>query len=238
MSVFGKLFSETEVAASKELEPIAFKTQVGPALSELKRYLSQRFLVAAAEVVDQGKDLEVKDEASSQEAVRLIARTQTLIKELEGERTILTKPLLDFKKGVDNNFKVYSTHLETLRSRLRGRLTTYQARVEHEARLAQKAAEDEAARIQAELDAEAKEKGIEAPQVVVPAVVPEKHITRTEEASASLAKTWTYELEDLDKVPREWLCLDDRKVKAAIKGGLRKIDGLRIFEKPSVRVRA
>lgn len=221
-----------------DLEPITFKTQVGPALSELKRYLSQKFLVATSEVVEKGKNLEVIDEETSKKAVKIIARTQGLLKELEGERTTLTKPLLNFKKGVDNNFKLYSTNLDALGARLRARLTTYQARVEHEARLAQKRAEEDAARLQAELDKEAKEKGTEAPQVVVPAVPgADKVVTRTEEATASLRKDWDYELVDLSKVGREWLMLDDKKVKAALRGGLRNIDGLRIYEKPSVRVR-
>jgi hypothetical protein len=56
---------------------------------------------------------------------------------------------------------------------------------------------------------------------------------------ADLKEEWTYAIVDSTLVPREWLTVDDRKVRAAIRGpgGVRSIAGLRIFPEPKVQVR-
>jgi hypothetical protein len=58
-------------------------------------------------------------------------------------------------------------------------------------------------------------------------------------AVASLKSNWTYEVVDIAQVPREWLMIADRKVRAALRGedGLRDIPGLRIYNDPQIVVR-
>jgi hypothetical protein len=58
-------------------------------------------------------------------------------------------------------------------------------------------------------------------------------------AVASLKSYWTYEVVDIAQVPRQWLMIDDRKVRAAIRGddALRDIPGLRIYDDPQTVVR-
>lgn len=64
--------------------------------------------------------------------------------------------------------------------------------------------------------------------------------TRSESgAVADLKEEWTFELVDIAEVPRDWLMVDERKVRAAIRGpdGLRSIPGLRIHPEPRTTVR-
>ena len=58
-------------------------------------------------------------------------------------------------------------------------------------------------------------------------------------AVARLKSFWTYEVVDIAQVPREWLTVDDRKLRAAIRGddGLRDIPGLRIYDDPKTVIR-
>ena len=57
-------------------------------------------------------------------------------------------------------------------------------------------------------------------------------------ATAYVTRNWTFEVVDLDRVPREYMSLDVEVVRETIaKDGIREIPGLRIFQAESLRVR-
>jgi len=57
-------------------------------------------------------------------------------------------------------------------------------------------------------------------------------------ATAYVTRSWTFEVVDLDQVPREYMSLDVEVVRKSIAGdGVREIPGLRIFQAESLRVR-
>jgi hypothetical protein len=57
-------------------------------------------------------------------------------------------------------------------------------------------------------------------------------------SAAYVRKTWTFEVVDLDQVPREYMSLDVEVVRNAIsKDGVRYISGLRIFQNETLHVR-
>ncbi len=57
-------------------------------------------------------------------------------------------------------------------------------------------------------------------------------------ATAYITRSWTFEVVDLDQVPRLYLSLDTEAVRTAItKKGVRDIPGLKIFQSESLRVR-
>ncbi len=51
-------------------------------------------------------------------------------------------------------------------------------------------------------------------------------------------KVWTFELVDETKIPREFLSVDERKIRAAIAAGSRQIDGVKIFEDIKISIRS
>jgi len=63
--------------------------------------------------------------------------------------------------------------------------------------------------------------------------------TRGMAATASTRKTWEFEVTDINKVPRKYMVLDEKAVRAAISGkdGKRKIAGLKISQKETTVVR-
>ena len=57
-------------------------------------------------------------------------------------------------------------------------------------------------------------------------------------STAYVGRSWTFEVADLDRVPREYMSLDVAVVRDAItRSGVRKIPGLRIFQTEALRVR-
>lgn len=59
----------------------------------------------------------------------------------------------------------------------------------------------------------------------------------TEAGTVSVGEVWTWEVEDIAKVPAEYLEVKRGPVTAAVKAGARTIPGIRIFPKPSVQAR-
>lgn len=52
-----------------------------------------------------------------------------------------------------------------------------------------------------------------------------------------LTKRWTFEITDISQVPREFLQVDEKKVKEAITAGTRSIPGVRIYQDESITLR-
>jgi hypothetical protein len=64
------------------------------------------------------------------------------------------------------------------------------------------------------------------------------HIRGDYGSTAYVRKTWTFEVIDLNRVPREYMSLDVEVVRDAIvKDGVRDIPGLRIYQSETLRVR-
>jgi hypothetical protein len=42
---------------------------------------------------------------------------------------------------------------------------------------------------------------------------------------------WSFEVENLSTVPRDFLMLDEQKIRNAIRAGIREIPGIKVFQK-------
>lgn len=58
-----------------------------------------------------------------------------------------------------------------------------------------------------------------------------------EDGKLSKKLTWEFEIEDESLIPREFLCVDEKKIKQAIKDGIRIISGIKIHEKIEITMR-
>jgi hypothetical protein len=63
-------------------------------------------------------------------------------------------------------------------------------------------------------------------------------VTSRTGASASLRTTWTFEVEDATKLPREYLMPCEAAIRAAVQRGVRDIPGVKIFERQLTVVRS
>jgi DNA polymerase III alpha subunit (gram-positive type) len=103
-------------------------------------------------------------------------------------------------------------------------------KAEEEAR-ARAASEAEIAAAKKKAEEEAKAREVVAPVVQEPIVPKESNVTRSESGVAAYQrKTWTFEITDETQIPREYLKVDEGKIRDAIKMGARDIAGIRIYE--------
>jgi hypothetical protein len=206
-----------------------------------------------AEFVEQATALEINNQDDNAKAVEMMGSITKLKKRIDTVRKEKTAPYFNFKKNVDGLAKGFTSRLDNVLKVLNPKVTAWQQeqeriRLEEErkareeaARLA-KEAEEEARKLQAAADAEAAATGqesvkVDAP-VVAPPVVPKADaVTRTDAGAAHVRKTWAFEIEDPTKVPAEYLMVDERKVREAVKQGIREIPGVRIYEDAKTVIR-
>lgn len=157
------------------------------------------------------------------------------------------KPWREGAKAVDDFFAFRKT-LEAAVKRLTGALDNRANLLLAQRRKAE-AAEAERARVAAVAETERLRKEAEAfdedpPPVVAAAWVPPvpvKDVARVVSTAtgnkASASVKWTHRVTDPEKVPRQYLMVNDDAIKAAIKGGTRTIAGVEIYETAKTSIR-
>lgn len=189
------------------------------------------------------KSFKVNSDTSAAELTNLVGQAAELAKTLEEKRKQTIKEPDTYVRKLNAFVKTFREILTEPKRKTgivelaKKKIGDYQFQKELERRKAEKAGQEEQAKLQAKMDAEAKAAGVEAPQMPAFQMPKSTGPIRTEAGSANFGTEWTYEVEDLDKVPVDFLMVDDKKAMAAIKAGIREIPGLIIKEVPKVRIR-
>jgi DNA-binding phage protein len=103
---------------------------------------------------------------------------------------------------------------------------------------AEKAAQEAAAKKQKELDQIADDAGVDRVELDKPVIKKDKPKIAGEAASAHTREKWVYEVVNLKAVPHDFLQVNDKAIKQAIKNGERHIPGLEIKKEVTAQVRA
>jgi hypothetical protein len=234
-------FSEVMGMAPNAMPPPAAPLEDNsPALLEMDspRAILEPYRNKALTLLNEAKAITVQDQGGQVAATTLAGNIKKIAKAVEEARKSYTAPINQHITSVNGLAKEVSAPLDDALRHLTGQLNQYSAKVELERRKAEEEARRQAQAEQKRLDAEAKAAGVEAP--LVPEVIPAKEeptTIRTEAGTSYQRKTWTFEVEALDKVSREYLVLNESMVRAAIKNGVRTIPGLKIFETSSTVIR-
>lgn len=162
------------------------------------------------------------DETAAYGILQAIKGRQKIVEDM---RTAITKPMNKSLKEVNALFKTLSEPLKTADGIIREKILDFRAK-----------REEAAAKRQAKLEAKA--------EVAEEAGDDEKAMELSEKAEeveanvgeSTVSKRWTFEIVDINKVPRDYLIVAFPVVNAAIRNGERNIPGLRIYQEPGVRV--
>lgn len=175
---------------------------------EAARLAVMKFEPRLAEVKLLAEAMKVTDEQSAKDAVELSVRVLTLHDEVEALRkdkievpdkyvrslNSICKPIKDVCQSIAGRGGILKRKIEDFETRERLRLREIDKRQ----------AEDRA-RLQAELDKEAEQKGL-APVTLAPVAVPQKSgPIRSESGSASVRTVTVAVVKDLSAVPREYI---------------------------------
>jgi len=178
---------------------------------------------AVEEMLKKAEKVEVKDEKTNQLAVDMTAQVKRLWKQIEKKRKELVEAPNQYVKAVNNFARSFQDKLRNIERMLKQKIADY-----HRA---------EAEKQKAILEKQLKnmKKG-QADQAL--AIPKEKQITRTETgAVAYQKKVWDFEIIDESQIPREYLCPNVKKIREAIRMGVREIPGIKIYEKLDINLR-
>lgn len=194
-------------------------------------------------------------DSEAQRVVDELRFVQSLRQGISTARESVLKPLRDKLGMIRKGYDTYLERIETVEARLKQVLLDYRhARDKAAADAARSAIAAQAALAAAEaradaalagmhpIEANALATGVERRVVqelvtqVTPAVAP--NVTEGLIGAVHVSKTWTYEIVDPAAVPRDFLAVDGPAIQRAIRGGVREIPGVRIYERESVVGRA
>lgn len=182
--------------------------------------------------------LAVADEASLNQANSWLVDIKRLKDAVEAKRTFFTKPLNDHLRTINAFFKTFSEPLVRADAILRDSVLKYRReqdaiRREEEARLRAEAEER-----QREAIKQAQESGVPIPPPTPLPVIPQQQSKTMDVGDGKVIakKAWTFRIVHAGEVPREYLSIDEKKIRAVIKAGIRNIPGVEIYEEESLAV--
>ena len=182
--------------------------------------------------------LEVDSDRAAGRATEMMAQVNKLLKELDARRKKIIEKPDEFVRGVNSAVRPFRLTLESIVNQiLKPKFGQWMHQKELERRKEEKRLQEELKRKQAELDREAEKSGVgkvTLPDMVLPQ---KKEPVRSETGTASTIMVWKGEVLDPDKVPRKYCSPDQKLIDQAVKGGIRKISGVKIFEEAQTRVR-
>lgn len=235
-------------AAAKKAE--ANKTdalmKIAPSLPALQAYLEERlkpFVTIADEATTVSTKLAIKSLEDEGKTADVLAKIKQAGQNAEAVRKEIGDPFRTVTEIVNGRFKAITETFAAAEKRIKGKILEFRAEIERQQREQER--KEREAREAAAREAEAKRiealvAGRPAPAAPPPPPPPEQKPampTTTVGAgggSIGIRKVWTFEIIDENLIPREYLMVNEKLIRAAVGAGKRSIPGVRIFEQSSV----
>lgn len=195
-------------------------------------------------------------------AAKTLKEVKEFAKRIEERRKELVKPLNDRVDAINAYAKEIRRPLDAAESHVKAQLLGWERkceeerrkefeRLEAERRAKEKEAAEKAERERKAADAvalfqEPKEAKIQHHMVEAEAARAKKEIEKEHAAAVAsvsankatgVRKTWTFRVTDASKVPAEFLVVDEKKIREAVRAGAREIAGVEIYQEASIAVR-
>ena len=152
-------------------------------------------------------------------------------REVEARRKAEVSPFNDHVKAINAEVKDAMEPILQAESELKQRVLTWQGNlrtIEAEEERKRQAEEERRRKIQASHEA----KGHDVRPDITP--VPKPIVPLTAKSTAKTRKAWTWEVEDLSKVPVEYIEINNGAVTRAVGSGERSIPGVKIYQRETL----
>jgi len=194
---------------------------------------TQELMNKAELIVREARAVVVQDEDSLTAAVDFLGKIATAKKEVDSRRRFFVDPLNQQVKNINDLFRRYGDPLGEADRIVRNKVLVYQA---EEAR---RVAEEQQKALE-EAKAQAEEASKHPTEEFVPIPIniveePEKTV-RADAGSATTRQVWTFKIVDPSQVPDEYKVVDEKKIAAVVKAGVRSIPGVKIYPTSSLVV--
>jgi len=176
------------------------------------------------------------------ETAKHLAKTAKAIENLiEEKRKEITAPILNEKKKIDDFAKTLTSKLNDALKNIRGQILSFEKRLEEERIAEQRRIEAEKRELEERLKKAALEDTGSAEVLEKESLklieMNEQSAKLSNQTSNSVRRVWKYSISDMTLIPRDYLTVDEKKVKDAISSGIREIPGILIFQEDQLVLR-
>jgi len=189
-------------------------------------------------VAQQAAGIVVKTESDVRTATNFLSQVKKRIKRIETLRKEFLEPFQAGVKNINNKFKLQSEPLKEIERLIKESIKTFIDEQEKIQMEKQRKEEAERKKLEEEREKQLAEgKKVEALPEKKEMVKEEKTMYRAEEGATIVKKVWKFYVEDVSKVPNEYLLIDEVKIRAAIGAGERDIKGVKIYQDNQITIR-
>jgi hypothetical protein len=201
----------------------------------------QCFAVFESKIKDWGRlvdDSEITDELEAQQFTDAIGKAKGLVKDFEKNRKLITADAYGYYKDVLGFEKYYTSMVaDKVIDPANIKLSFYFKQKEIERQKTEKKAQASMESKQVDLDQIADDAGVDRVKLDKPILKSGKTRVVGEAGSATPKTTWLYKVKSINNVPRDFMAVDDKAIRQAIKNGERNIPGLEIYKETTAQVR-
>ena len=198
----------------------------------------KKYETVVTDMLKKAEALTITDGKTDIQAVEMIGQAAAMARAIENKRKEIVKSPNEFVRAVNQFAKPYTDGLAAIKNKLDQKHIRFKQEEEKKRLEAQRKANEEAERLQAEINAAA-EAVDETPTVVVqPVILEASKVTRTQSGSTSIKSVWAAEVTDFAALPDKYKKVDMVSINADVKAGLRNIPGVRIYEDQRTVTRA
>ena len=222
--------AQKETAATKEVvrkEPTALRGfDTRAVMADLQAMESK-----CTALVNEANALEIKTNEQNMEAVNISGKLQELTKQVKKKCEDFLAPYKKVTSAINGPKKRVTEAADRAKSIINQKIFQFKKQEEIEAAKQQKLIDEASKKLQESLNKQAKELNIKAP-VVAPIMAPKPVTVLRGDSGASVytRKVWKCEIVDPALVAREYCVPSISLLNQAIKMGVRKTPGCRIFE--------